>query len=431
MATKLEIAPKPATATADVAQTTEHQMMPDSTRLETLQQTDARVGIQTYGRLPLSFARGQGIHLWDHAGKQYLDFLGGIAVVTLGHSHPRVTEAVSKQAATLLHSSNLFYIEPQVELAEKLYELSNGMRAFFCNSGAEANEAALKLARRFFQSQGEDRQEIITTHDSFHGRTYAALAATGQPKYHENFKPMPSGFSYVPLNDIEALRAAASERTAAIMLEPIQGESGVRPATREYLQAARQIADEVGALLILDEVQCGIGRTGTFFAFEAAGIQPDIVTLAKGLGNGVPIGAMLANERTANAFVPGTHGSTFGGNFLSSAAALATLQVLADENLMQNARETGDYFKQQLRVWGEKNDAVEEVRGEGLMIGAVLKHPVARKVLEAGLERGLIFNAVGDKVLRFLPPLCATRNDVDAAIEILDAAWQSLDKSSH
>ncbi len=429
MATKLEIAPKPATATADVAQITEPKMTPDSARLEQLQQTDARVGIQTYGRLPLSFARGQGVHLWDHAGKQYLDFLGGIAVVTLGHAHPTVTAAISKQAATLLHSSNLFYIEPQVELAEKLYDLSDGMRAFFCNSGAEANEAALKLARRFFQSQGDDRQEIITTHDSFHGRTYAALAATGQPKYHENFQPIPGGFSYVPLNDIDALRAAANERTAAIMLEPIQGESGVRPATREYLQAARQIADEVGALLIFDEVQCGIGRTGTFFAFEDANVKPDIVTLAKGLGNGVPIGAMLANERAAGAFVPGTHGSTFGGNFLSSAAALATLQVLAEENLLQNAREIGDYFAEKLRAWGEANDAIEEVRGRGLMIGAVLKHPVARKVLESGLERGLIFNAVGDKVLRFLPPLCATREDVDAAMEILDAAWQSVDKS--
>ena len=438
--TAFEVPPKPtpATATSDVAQTaqtseqTEHQI--DESRLHALVEADAAVGIQNYGRLALGFVRGRGARLWDHAGKEYLDFLGGIAVVTVGHCHPTVTQAITRQAETLLHSSNIYYIEPQVELAQKLHQLSGGMRAFFCNSGAEANEAALKITRKYFSGRGkpgdERRRDIITTHDSFHGRTYAALAATGQPKYHEGFAPMPAGFKYVPLNDIKALQNAIDEETAAVMIEPIQGESGVRPAHDKYLQDVRALCDEYGVLLIFDEVQCGIGRTGKFFGWEHSGARPDIITLAKGLGNGVPIGVMLASEQVASAFAPGSHGSTFGGNFLSCAAALATLQVLEDENLMARAESVGADFKSKLEAWGHETDLISEVRGRGLMIGAQLKRPIARELMKASLERGLIFNAVGADVLRFLPPYCISQADVDEAMQKLEAARANVENAA-
>ncbi len=433
--TAFEVPPKPATATSDVAQTsqTSAQAEPhvDEARLHALVQADAQVGIQNYGRLAVGFKRGRGARLWDHAGKEYLDFLGGIAVVTVGHCHPAVTEAITRQAETLVHTSNIFYIEAQVELAQKLHQLSGGMRAFFCNSGAEANEAALKIARKYFHGRNmrgdAQRADIITASDSFHGRTYAALAATGQPKYHEGFAPMPQGFKYVPLNDIEALRGAIDENTAAILLEPIQGESGVKPADDKYLQDVRALCDKYGLLLIFDEVQCGVGRTGKFFGWEHSGVRPDILTLAKGLGNGVPIGAMLASEEVAKNFVPGTHGSTFGGNFLSCAAALATLQVLEDEDLMARAERVGAYFKAKLEAWGRETGLIDHVRGRGLMIGAVLTRPIARELMKASLERGLIFNAVGTDVLRFLPPYCISEADVDEAMQKLEAARQSLE----
>ena len=394
--------------------------------LHDLMEIDARCGIQNYGRLPVAFVRGEGARLWDSNGKEYLDFLGGIAVVTLGHCHPRITEAIARQAQTLLHTSNMFYIEPQVLLAEKLSELSSGMRAFFCNSGTEANEAAIKIARKFQADKGEERFEIITALDSFHGRTYGALAATGQPKYHAGFGPMPQGFFYVPQNDIDALASVVTERTAAVMLEPIQGESGIRPASDEYLQAARKICDGRGALLIFDEVQCGIGRTGKFFASEWSGVSPDVISLAKGLGNGVPIGALLAREEVAKALVPGTHGCTFGGNFLSCAAALATLGVLQDEGLLQNAQTQGEYLTRRLREWGEKDGLVSEVRGRGLMLSAQLSEPIARELMKASLESGLVLNAVGDDILRFLPPLMISQNDVDEAINKLEAAHAKI-----
>jgi len=402
--------------------------------VEALVATDAQCGIQNYGRLPLAFVRGAGPHLWDNAGKQYLDFLGGIAVVTVGHCHPTVTQAIAHQAATMVHSSNLYYVEPQVKLAARLHELSGGMRAFFCNSGAEANEAALKIARKYVKTRQPhnptdvDRFEIISAVDSFHGRTYASLAATGQPKYHAGFEPMPAGFRYVPQNDIAALEAAISENTAAILLEPIQGESGIRPCTDEYLQAARALCDKHGLLLIFDEVQCGMGRTGKFFAHEWAGVKPDVVTMAKGLGNGVPIGTMLATDEVAQAFGPGTHGCTFGGNFLSCTAALATLDVLRDEGLMENAIEVGDYFQESLRAWG--GDLVQEVRGRGLMIGVQLNRPIARDLMKASLEQGLIFNAVGDDVMRFLPPLSITKTDVDEAIAVLGRALEQVENKA-
>ena len=417
----------------DQSHQTAQQLQAQAPRaVQELVKTDARVGVQNYGRLPLAFVRGRGARLWDGAGKEYLDFLGGIAVVTVGHSHPEVTEAIARQAATLVHSSNIYFIEPQVRLAERLHELSGGMRAFFCNSGAEANEAALKMVRKWAKAQDEAKFEIVTTTDSFHGRTYGSLAATAQPKYHEGFEPMPQGFVYVQRNDIESLRATVSKRTAAVMLEPVQGESGIFAMTPEYLQAAREVCDEHGALLIFDEVQCGMGRTGTFFGYEssgAGGVRPDVISMAKGLGNGVPIGALLAREEVAAAFVPGTHGCTFGGNFLSCTAANATLDALFAEDLMGNATEIGAYFTGQLRAWGDETGAVAEVRGRGLMVGVTLTRPLARELMKRCLETGLVFNAVGDSILRFLPPLCISRADVGEAMQTLKAAWAEITKS--
>ena len=394
-------------------------------QLESLINTDAQCGMQTYGRLQVAFARGAGTLLWDVEGKEYLDFLAGIAVVPLGHCHPRVAAAVAQQASTLLHTSNLYYIEPQVKLAQRLHQLSGGMRAFFCNSGAEANEAALKLARKYAKQQrGQECYEIITAVNSFHGRTYGSLAATGQPKYHEGFAPMPTGFRYVPLNDIQQLQDAINDHTAAIMLEPIQGEGGIRPCTPEFLQAARDLCNRHGLVLIFDEVQTGMGRTGRFFAHEWAGVRPDIITMAKGLGNGVPIGALLATEPLARAFVPGDHGCTFGGNFLSCAAALATLDVLFDEHLVENADKMGAYFQERIKEWGAQTGLVKEVRGYGLMIGVDLTRPIARDLMKAALQNGLIFNAVGDTTLRFLPPLCITQEDVETAMARLNEAYK-------
>ena len=406
------------------------QIASDLTLLSELQSLDKAHAFQNYGtRQPYAFVRGQGARLWDSAGREYLDFLGGIAVVVLGHNHPRVTEAIQNQAQNLLHTSNFFYIEPQVRLATKLSELSGGMRAIFCNSGAEANEAAIKIARRYAYDRGEkERFEIVTLWKSFHGRTLGALAATGQPKYQEGFGPMPEGFKHVEINDIEDLRATVTEKTAAVMFEPILGESGVLPLSQEFVQAARQICDEKGALLIIDEVQCGCGRTGKFFAHEHYGVTADMIPMAKGLANGVPIGAVLAREEVALALTPGSHGTTFGGNFLASAAALATLEALEDENVPQNAARVGDYFKTQLEIWAKEIGIVQEIRGYGLMIGVEFNQPLARTLMLKSLENGLIFNAVGDTILRFLPPLIITEGDVDEAMNILRASWEQIEK---
>ncbi len=394
-----------------------------SDQLENLIQTDDQCCIHNYGRLPIAFSRGEGARLWDIDGKEYLDFLGGIAVVLLGHSHPKITEAVSRQAQTLIHTANVFYIEPQVQLAQRLSELSGGMRALFCNSGTEANEAAIKLARKYQSKFDTEKFEIISVTDCFHGRTYGALAATAQPKYHEGFGPMPEGFRYVERGNIDALKAAISDKTAAVILEPIQGESGVWPLSDEYLQAARQLCNQHKSLLVFDEIQSGMGRSGKFFAHEWSGVKADIISLAKGLANGVPIGAVLATEDVAKAFVPGSHGCTFGGNFLSCAAALATLDVLRDENLMENATKVGGYFVDQLNQWNNQSNALTEVRGRGLIVGVTLAKPIARKVLLAALEEGLVLNAVGDSYLRFLPPLTITIADVDLAMGKLKIAF--------
>ena len=407
-------------------------IMPTQTSLlAELQQLDAAHAFQNYGtRLPYAFVRGQGARLWDDGGREYLDFLGGIAVVVMGHNHPRVTAAIAHQASQILHTSNFFYIEPQVELAAKLGEMSGGMRAFFCNSGAEANEAAIKIARRYAYDRGEtERNEIVTLWKSFHGRTLGALAATGQPKYQEGFGPLPGGFKHVHLNDIEDLRANVTEKTAAVMFETILGESGVLELDAAFVRAAREICDEKGALLILDEVQCGMGRTGQFFAHSWYDVEADMIPLAKGLANGVPIGAVLAREQIARALTPGSHGTTFGGNFLASAAALATLQAMEDENAMENAARVGAYFGRQLSDWGGQTGLATQSRGRGLMLGLELNRPIARDLMLKSLENGLVFNAVGDSILRFLPPLTISEADVDEAMEKLDASWRALSES--
>lgn len=389
---------------------------------------DAQFAFQNYGqRLPLAPSHGRGVELWDVAGKRYLDFLGGIAVTQVGHAHPRVVAAISEQAARVLHVSNYFYIAPQAELARRLSDLSYGFRAFFCNSGAEANEAALKLARKFQHDAGhDDKIEVVTVWKSFHGRTLGVLGATGNAAYHKGFAPLPSGHVLTTLNDVAALENAITAKTAAFLLEPILGESGVLLPSLEFVRRARELCDQHGALLIFDEVQAGNGRTGKWWAHEWFEVQPDIITTAKGLANGVPIGAMLAREEVAAHLTPGSHGTTFGGNFLATAAANATLDAIENEGLMDNAARVGAYFMAALRAWGEQSGAVKEVRGRGLMVGCELNQPQARELMRASLNNGLIFNAVGDSILRFLPPLIASENDVDETMEILSRSWEEL-----
>lgn len=377
--------------------------------------------MHTYARLPVTFVRGQGARLWDADGKEYLDFLAGIAVNGVGHCHPNVVRAIQEQAATLIHTSNLYHTAPQAALADKLAQISAFDRAFFCNSGAEANEAALKIARKWGKAKGGERKfHIVTAERSFHGRTMATVTATAQPKYQAPFTPLVPGFAYVPFNDIAALESAVTEEICAVLLEPIQGEGGVYPAHQKYLEAARDLCDKHGALLIFDEVQTGVGRTGKWWAYEHFGVVPDIMTLAKSLGGGVPIGACLARGDAAETFVPGDHGSTFAGNPLAASAALAVLQTVEDEHLLANAHAMGAYFVQRLRE-APTGDKIAEVRGLGLMLGVELKAPDARRVQSEALERGLILNAIGDHILRLLPPLIINKADIDQAMDVLKA----------
>jgi predicted acetylornithine/succinylornithine family transaminase len=380
---------------------------------------EARVHVGVYARQPLTIVRGAGCWVWDEADDRYLDLVAGIAVNVLGHAHPAVADAVALQARTLLTTSNLYYTLPQLELAEALRDRTPFDRVFFTNSGTEANEAAIKLARRHGRERGAF--EIISLIGSFHGRTLGALAATGQPRYQEPFAPLPAGFIQVPANDIGALRAAVTPTTAAILLEPIQGESGIHPLGDEYLVAAREAADAAGALLILDEIQTGIGRTGTFLAFEQTPIVPDVATIAKGLGGGVPIGAMLVRE-SASVFEVGDHGTTLGGNPLASAAALATLRVIDDEQLMENARVIGERFRTGLREL-QAHGLVADVRGRGLMIGLDTVGTVARRVVAvARQQQRLLVNATGDSTLRLVPPLSISADEADEAMARLRAA---------
>ena len=374
--------------------------------------------MSTYKRFPIVLTRGLGVHLWDNDGNHYLDLVGGIAVCALGHSHPRVVEAVKRQAELLTHVSNLYYIENQIRLAQLLVENSCLDKVFFCNSGAEANEAAIKLARKYASEKMEGKYEIITMQDSFHGRTLATVTATGQAKFHAGFAPLPEGFRHVPYNDLAAIVAAVTDRTCGVMVEPIQGEGGVVIPDPGYLPGIRQICDERGLLMIVDEVQTGMGRTGTLFACEAEEVVPDMITLAKAMGNGFPIGALLASERIASAFVPGSHGSTFGGNPLATAAGIAVLDTFFDEGILDHCRRVGAYFLERLGELKERNARIREVRGRGLIIALELTVPGADFVLDC-LRKGLLINCTGGNVLRFVPPLILTKTDVDKAVGIL------------
>jgi acetylornithine aminotransferase len=376
--------------------------------------------MKTYGRYPIVPVRGEGCRLWDADGKEYLDFLGGVAVNNLGHCHPRVVKALQDQAAQLIHCSNYYQIPQQIELAELLCSLSFADKAFFCNSGAEANEAAIKLARKYSRDTfGPERYEIITAADSFHGRTMATVSATGQEKVQRFFDPLLHGFKHVPFNDVAALEAAVSPSTCAVMLEPIQGEGGVNVPSPGYFQAVRDICDRHGLILIFDEVQVGMGRTGKLFAYEHFDVTPDIMTLAKALAGGAPIGAMLAKERYAAAFVPGTHGSTFGGNPLVCAAALATVRTILEDGLLSRCEEIGEYLTGELEALGLKYPFVREVRGIGLMIGMALDIP-ASDIVRKGHQRGVLLNVTHDTVLRFVPPLTVSKQEIDSMITILD-----------
>ena len=382
---------------------------------------DAANVMQTYGRLPVAFVRGEGAWLFDSDGRRYLDFLSGLAVTSLGHAHPDVAEAIADQARTLLHVSNLYYTDPQPRVAAQLNELLGGNgRSFFCNSGAEANECAIKLARRYGQRNGgPDRYHVISAYGSFHGRTLTTLAATGQPQKQETFQPLPSGFRQVLFEDIDALAAAMDDRVAAVMLEPVQGEGGVNPAPPEYLQAVRELCNEREALLIMDEVQTGLGRTGRWFGFEHAGIAPDIVTMAKALGNGVPIGACWAKADVAAAFAPGDHATTYGGQPLAARAALAVLEVMVRENIPERAARAGARLAEGLA----KTSGVVAVRGLGLLVAAELVDGTdAKAVAQQCMDDGLIVNAVTSSALRLAPSLLVTDDEIDEAIHILGGA---------
>jgi acetylornithine/N-succinyldiaminopimelate aminotransferase len=386
---------------------------------ETVAAREARVHLQVYARQPLTLVRGEGCWVWDEAGTRYLDCVAGIAVAILGHAHPAVADAINAQARTLLQVSNLYYTVPQLDLAEALLARSPFDRAFFVNSGTEANEAAIKLARRHGGEHGA--HEIISLIGSFHGRTLGSLAATGQPRYSEPFGPLPGGFTHVATNDAGALEVAVTKATCAVLLEPIQGESGIRPLTNAYLEAARAACDRVGALLIFDEIQTGIGRTGTFFAFEATGVTPDVVTIAKGLGGGVPIGAMLLREAAA-AFHMGDHGTTLGGNPLTCAAALATLRVLDEDRLLQNARERGQQLADGLAKFVADGLATE-VRGRGLMLGLETAGAWAKRAVAVAREQEhLLINATGETTVRLVPPLIISEAECDEVIGRLGQA---------
>lgn len=374
----------------------------------------------TYKRFPIVLTRGKGCTVWDENGKAYRDFVAGIAVCNLGHCHPEVTAAISEQAGMLVHVSNLYYTQPQIDVARMLTANSFADRVFFCNSGAEANEAAIKVARKYFKDRGEtNRFEIVSMVQSFHGRTMATLSATGQEKIRKGFDPVLPGFRFVPYNDIDALREIVNGQTCAVLLEPIQGEGGIRIPDPGYLHQVRQICDVTGALLIYDEIQTGMGRTSKLFAHEHDGVRPDIMTLAKALANGLPMGAMLCTEKVAAAFSPGAHASTFGGTPLVTAASRAVLRLLTETDILEHCRRMGDYFLEALRQMGRRHSVVRNIRGKGLMIGVEIDGDGADTVVRC-MEKGFLINCVQGNVLRFVPPLVVEADDIDALLSCLD-----------
>ncbi len=382
---------------------------------------------QTYARYPLTLVRGQGCTLYDDQGRAYTDFIAGIAVCNLGHAHPKLVAALTDQAQRLWHVSNLFYTQPQADLAAWLTSHSFADRVFFANSGAEANEAAIKLARKYFKDQGQPgRFRVVSMHQSFHGRTMATLSATGQAKVRKGFAPVLEGFDFVPFNNIEDLACMVGPDTCAVMLEPIQGEGGVVCPDNAYMRQLRHLCDETGSLLIFDEVQTGIGRTGKLFAHEHFGVTPDIMTLAKALGNGMPIGAMLATEKAAAAFSAGAHASTFGGTPLVSAVALKVLQTLAEEDILSNATEMGAYLTGRLEQLQQKHSIITAVRGKGLLIGVQLSVPGA-SIVAACRQKGYLVNCIQDNVLRLAPPLIIGRQEIDGLFHCLDEVFSNMD----
>ena len=370
--------------------------------------------IGNYKRFPISFEKGEGVYLYDTNGKKYLDFLSGIAVNTLGYNYPPLTEAICEQAKKVLHVSNLFYIQPQINVAKLLVENSCGDKVFFSNSGAEANEAAIKLVRKYFYDKGQKKYEMITFKGGFHGRTLKTLAATAQPKYHEGFEPLPEGFRYAEFNNINSVKENLTPQTAAVMLEIIQGEGGINLADKDFVAELYNLCKEEDILFVVDEVQTGIGRTGKLFAYQHYNVEPDIITSAKGLGSGVPIGATIAKEEVAKSLTPGTHGSTFGGNYLATVAAEVVLNEVLKPDFLQNVRENGNYLVKRLKEFNFK------VKGIGLMIGMDLPESInASEVVKKALEKGLILGTAGENTLRFVPPLIITKKEIDEGVEIL------------
>ncbi len=388
---------------------------------KSLHTTDQQYYLQTFRRFPLAMERGEGCYLWDVEGNKYIDALAGIAVNNVGHCHPKVVKAIQDQAGRLTHISNFFVSVPQVQLSEKLVSLSGLERVFFTNSGAESLEGAIKIARKYAHSRNRGGT-IISFHNSFHGRTMATIA-TGQKKYQEGFDPIPTGFRHVPFNDLEAVKEAIDHETAAILIEPIQGEGGINVADQEFLKALRALCDQHDIVLIFDEVQCGIGRTGHWFAKDYFGVQPDIMTLAKGLGGGVPIGAILSNEKVSSAINFGDHGTTFGGNPLVCAASLATLEVIGEEHLLEHARDMGQWLKGQIEALNEPS--IKEIRGTGLMLGIVFDMETKPLVLEM-MKHGVIANATAGNVLRLVPPLIITKKELSTILDVMVTSLQNL-----
>ncbi len=384
--------------------------------INNLIQEEKKYLIGNYARFPVAFERGEGVYLYDTEGKKYLDMLAGIAVNTLGYSHPKLIKALEEQIKKLIHVSNLFYIPPQIEVAKLLVENTCGDKVFFCNSGAEANEAAIKLVRKYFYDKGRpDKYEIITFTGGFHGRTIGSLTATAQPKYHEGFKPLLQGIRYAEFNNPESLKETITDKTAAIMFEFIQGEGGINPIDPQFLETIKQIAKEKELLIVVDEVQTGIGRTGKLFAYQHYDIEPDIITSAKGLGGGVPVGAVIAKDEVARVLTPGTHGSTFGGNYLAMVAAKVVLEEVLAEGFLTKVVENGIYLKEGLRRIGLKP------KGYGLMVGVDLPESIsAKEIAKKALEKGLIVGTAGTNTLRFVPPLIVEKNHIDEAINILE-----------